>query len=298
MAERARRRISAVRTSLIMSVGGVLLGLGIGKAGEPPSVEAEQAASKVITINGTNVKDGSLLFKDIKKGQLEKRFFTRTAADARFVKLSGLSAALDGYLKNDLAAGIFAKIGSSYLKDETNGIFAKIGSSYLKDEVNAIFAKADSTYVKAEADAIFAKADSAYVKAEADARFVNGDGQVVTGSQEVAGVAELLFSFAGLVSAEAETTDSGKTATVTVRNLSSGPLTLASNVPASQGGNQGGTVQPGGSLAILIGLLQPATLQIVAGQGDGAGVHTLNFTALSAGGTSVQVVTQGIIGPD
>jgi hypothetical protein len=246
-----------------MGVGGVLAGLGIGKADKPPSVDSRQAASKVITITGNNVKDNSLFFKDFRRGELSKHFFTRRAADGRYIKVSGSEGILIGLMK-----------GLGFIKGEdVAGVYAKLSDGFIKGEV------ADARYIKLS-----------------DAHFVNGDGRVVTGSKLVGDTLETLFGLDGLVRAEASTTDQGKTATVTVTNLSSQELTLASNVPAGQSGTQHGTIAPGGSLAILIGLLQPATVQIIGSPRDDAAVHTLSFTAYGEPSGQVQVVGQGIIG--
>ena len=52
--------------------------------------ELSRLASRLI---GTQqIRDGSLLLKDIKKGQLESRYLTLTAAAAQYVKISADAA--------------------------------------------------------------------------------------------------------------------------------------------------------------------------------------------------------------
>jgi hypothetical protein len=246
MAKHVRRHMAKVQLSIAAGALGLLAGVGLGKGTPPAQVGAEPAAHNVITINGSNIRDGSVKFKDLDKGSFQKFVYLK----ANINKL---------FLKRQAAAGVFAKLEASdaLIIKMINGLDSKLG--------------------------------------EVDSRFVNGDGSVFTGSQLVNDTKETLLTVPNTLKVEASTTDGGKNATLTLTNLATVEFTFASTAPATQGNDtQHGNLAPGNSTAILIGLLQPATVQIIPGAGDGGGVHTFTFTAYGEAGGQVQVVGQAL----
>ena len=118
---------------------------------------------------------------------------------------------------------------------------------------------------------------------------------MLTGSRQVGGEKEPLLTVPGALQVEASA--EGKLGILTLTNLSEGELQVATTAPDANGGPQGGTIAKGGSLAILIGLLQPATVQVIPAPGDGGAVHTLNITAFDVAGTGdIQVSGQALSG--
>ena len=219
-------------------------------------------------------------------------FLKLSDADARFIKLGGL----DGYIKLTDADARFLKVDAldGYVKlTDADARFLKL------DALNG-YVKLDALdgYVELDALGDYVKLDALgdYVKLEeADKRYVNGDGSVLTGSRQVGGDKEPLLTVPGALKVEASA--EGKQGVLTLTNLSESELQVASTAPGANGGTQGGTIAKGGTLAILIGLLQPATVQVIPGAGDGGAVHTLNFTAYDVAGTGdVQVVGQALSG--
>jgi hypothetical protein len=172
-----------------------------------------------------------------------------------------MNAAEARYLKLDDAAAQFLKI------DTANSQFLKI------DDAN-------QTFIKLQ---------------DANTRFVQGSGQSVVGSREVGDQNEPLLTLPGTLKVEAKSPDAGKSASLTLTNLSDKqPLMFA---PGPQGGLT--TIDPGQSISgILIGLNQPSTIQLVSGFGDGTAVQTLAITAYGSGGGEglVQVIGQALSG--
>lgn len=246
MAKHVRRHMAKVQLSIAAGALGLLAGVGLGKGAAPTQVEADPAAHNVITINGSNIRDGSVKFKDLDKHNLQKFIYLKNSVNKLF-------------LKRAFAADIFAKL------DASDALVIKM--------INDITIKLNGL----------------------DSRFVNGDGSVFTGSQLVNDTKETLLTVPNTLKVEASTPDAGKNATLTLTNLASVEVEYASNAPNAQGsGTQHGNLAPGGSAAILIGLLTPATVQVIPGAGDGGGVHTFTFTAYGETAGQVQVVGQAL----
>ncbi len=215
------------------------------------------------------------------------------AADDRYLKLG----ALDGYVKLDALSG--------YVKlTDADGRFLKLADAgalidkHLTDYVK--LDAADDRYLKLDdADARIDKhlTDNGYLKqSAADGRYLQGDGSVVTGSRLVEDSAEPLLTIDKSLGVTVEPADGDKGgAIVKLTNLGGRAQDYAGAGFDAMGAPQGGTIPPNGTVAILIGLLQPATVQIVEGDGDGTAVHTLNLTAYEIGG-KLQVVGQALSG--
>jgi hypothetical protein len=250
--------------------------------------------------------DGRFLKLDALNGYLkldaaDARFLKLDTADARYLKLD----ALTGYVKLDDADARFVKVGAldGYLKVGALDGYLKLDAlnGYLKlDAADARFLKLDA------ADALIDKHLTGYVKgetladyvksADASARFVEGDGSVVTGSRLVEDSAEPLLAVDRTLAVEVGYEGGeGKGARVSLKNLTDKALSFASTAPDAAGDPQHGTIAPQGTESILIGLLLPATVQIVGDGGDGAAVHTLSVTAFQVG-ERLQVVGQVLSG--
>ena len=295
MAAQARRRVARIQVSIATAVLGVLAGLGLGRsAPSVPAVDPELAAKRVVTISGANIRDGSIAYKDLNKKSIQKGIYLKSQADkvfwkirdaeARFIKMSN---ELTNYLKLTDADTRYIKLGAldGFIK------LTDADARYIKlDGLNSFIklTDADARYLKIDALDGYIKLD------DANKRYVNGDGRVLTGSQLVGAGKESLLNLPGTLKVEASTGDGG--ALLLFTNTSTDDLELASTVPTPQGGLQHGTLKSGGSLAILIGLLQPATVQVIPGPGDGGAVHTFSFTAFGEQDGQMQVVGQALSG--
>ena len=115
MAKQMRRHMAKVQLSIAAGALGLLAGVGLGKGTAPPEVNADPAANNVITINGSNIRDGSVKFKDLDKHNLQKFIYLKQTANRLFLKRSS-------------AAGIFAKI------DDVDARFAKVETALLHED--------------------------------------------------------------------------------------------------------------------------------------------------------------------
>jgi hypothetical protein len=273
-------------------------------------IKLSQADARYIKMNDADARylkldDAAAQF--LKIDAANQAFIKLQDADARYIKMNDADAR---YLKLDDAAGQYLKLDAAaqFLKiDAANQTFIKLQDAdaryikmsdadarYLKlDEAAAQFLKIDA------ANSQFLKIDDAnqtFIKLQdADARFVQGSGQSVVGSRLVGGENEPLLTVPGSLKVEAKSPDGGKSASLTLTNLSDKqPLMFA---PGPQGGLT--TIDPGQSIqGILIGLNQPSTIQLVSGFGDGTAVQTLAITAYGSGGGEglVQVIGQALSG--
>ena len=331
MAKYARRRVASIQLSITAGVLGVLAGLGLGRGTAPEVLDAEPAARSVITISGSNIVDGSIQYKDLNRRSIQKGIYLKAQTDKVFLKIKAADAiiqkvitnqlggyiklldadarflkhgALDGYVKLSEADARFLKHGAldGYVKLDGLADYVKIGTlgDYVKLGALGDYVKLDALgdYVKLDALGGYVKLDGLadYVKLEeADKRYVNGDGSVLTGSRQVGGDKEPLLTVPGALNVEASA--EGKVGILTLTNLSEGELQVATTASDANGGPQGGTIAKGGTLAILIGLLQPATVQVIPGPGDGGAVHTLSITAFDvAGSGDIQISGQALSG--
>ena len=246
-----------------------------GRAGQLP--QARDGGRRFLKLDALN---GYL-----KLDAADARFIKLDQADARYLKLD----ALTGYVKLDDADARFVKLGAldGYLKlDALNG--------YVK------LTDADGRFLKLDdAGALIDKhlTDNGYLKqSAADGRYLQGDGSVVTGSRLVEDSPEPLLAIGKSIAVTAEPAGGDKGgAIVKLTNLGSRAQEYAGAGFDAAGAPPGGTIPPNGTVAILIGLLAPATVQIVEGEGDGTAVHTLNLTAYEIDG-KLQVVGQALSG--
>ncbi|MEA2467027.1 MAG: hypothetical protein QOJ57_1153, partial [Thermoleophilaceae bacterium] len=128
MARHVRRHMAKVQLSIAAGALGLLAGVGLGKGTQPAQVGAEPAAKNVITINGRNIKDGSVKFKDLDRGSIQKFIYFKNTVNKLF-------------LKTAFAADIFAKI------DDVDVRFSKVNTalgSFIKGE------EADSRFVNGD----------------------------------------------------------------------------------------------------------------------------------------------------
>jgi hypothetical protein len=82
--------MAKVQMSIAAGALGLLAGVGLGKGTAPQQVDAEPAAHNVITINGSNIRDGSVKFKDLDKRniqELRRVFANRLALPALTIPL-------------------------------------------------------------------------------------------------------------------------------------------------------------------------------------------------------------------
>jgi hypothetical protein len=264
---------------------GALAGLGLTRDAQLPTVASEPASSNTLASNTT---------RTVKL--LERYFYLKRQTDARYLKIR---EAANLYIKGTTADRRYIKLSQAdarFLKiQDAAGLYIKLTDAdarFLKiEDANSKFVKiedANNNFLKIE------DANKTFIKlSDADSRFVHGSAQALTGSSLVGGTKETLLTVPGNLRVEAATNDQGKTAALTLTNLSSVPLTF--NQPSAAGAATSSTVQPGGTQGILIGLNQPSTIQVVGSFGDGVPVHTFTFTAFGSG-TQVQVLGQALSG--
>jgi hypothetical protein len=185
-----RRRLNTARISFLVAGAGLAAGLGIGRAGEPPTVDADAAASNIITINGNNIANGSVRLRDLNKKDVDKRYLTRNQSDHIFLKIRNFAKSWDAYLKMPAALAAF----DAFLKLDGT---AKAFDAFLKLEKLEAFDSfikiqdADKRYLKeSDASAGYLKLDAAAKDAvklggqPADA-YIKGRGQIAQGSRLV-----------------------------------------------------------------------------------------------------------------
>jgi uncharacterized protein YjbI with pentapeptide repeats len=290
--------------------------------------QADSRYLKIRDAANIYIKQSAADARYIKLSQADARYIKMNDADARYLKLDDAAAQ---FLKIDAANQTFIKLQDAdarYIKmTDADARYLKLGDAaaqFLKiDAANQTFIKlqdADARYIKmTDADARYLKLDDAaaqflkidaansqflkiddanqtFIKLQdANTRFVQGSGQSVVGSREVGDQNEPLLTLPGTLKVEARSPDAGKSASLTLTNLSDKqPLMFA---PGPQGGLT--TIDPGQSISgILIGLNQPSTIQLVSGFGDGTAVQTLAITAYGSGGGEglVQVIGQALSG--
>jgi hypothetical protein len=213
----------------------------------------------LVALGGTATAAALITGRNVKNNSL-------TGADIKNRSLGGVDIRDSSLLARDIKFGQVALPSSVYDKTTSDGRYlSKTGKATDSSHLNGI----DST------------------------GFVNGDGTVLTGARLVGSGKETLVTVTGNLMVEGSTADAGKNATLTFTNLSNVTLNFASSGGANP---SSGTIAPGGSLAILIGLLQPATFQILGNLADAETVHTVDFTAFGAPNGEVEVVGQALSG--
>ena len=275
-----RRRTNGVRMTLAFAGVAVVVALGLNRQGDLPTVNADPlSADANASARKLNTLDALQRYFYLKR-QADARYLKireaanlyikRTDADKRYIKFSDADAR---FLKIEDAAGIYIKM------TDADARFLKIedaAKQFLKIE------DANNTFIKFE---------------DANARFVHGSASSFTGARLVGDANEPLLTIPGTLKVEANTPDAGKSTTVTLTNLTNGPLTFAQS-PAPPAGGGAGTIGAGQSQGILIGLNQPSTIQLIGAFGDGSvvpAVQTVMVTGFDANG-QVQVVGQALSG--
>jgi hypothetical protein len=251
MAEYVERKFTAAKLSVALAVAAMLGGLAArdSSAGAATPAKGPQPHLAEGSITTAEVKDHSLLFQDIKAGEV----FSKSQANRQFVKLS---QAKEKWLTLNQAADIFAKIGD------------------LASAVDA-FIKAENAFVKIDdANKTFVKID------DAQHQFVNGDGKVMTGFEPSTGAAVPVLDVPGLVLAEGLPAVQGNLQT-RLTNEGATPLHYAVG-----GGGGSGVIAPGKTQAILISGSGGGsiTVQLIS-EGSPPAVGTLTVGAIPAVGT-------------
>ncbi len=177
MAQYVRRRAASIQLGFAAGALGLLAGIGLGRGTEPPpTVDAEPAAKKTITITGSNIVNGSVKYQDLNKASIQKGIYLKAQTDRLFLKLTDADARFHKLITN--ALGGYIKLGDAdtrYLKLEALNGYLKL------TDADARFLKLDALndYLKLDtADGRFLKLDAlnGYLKlTDADARFLKLD---------------------------------------------------------------------------------------------------------------------------
>ena len=177
MAQYVRRRAASIQLGFAAGALGLLAGIGLGRGTEPPpTVDAEPAAKKTITITGSNIVNGSVKYQDLNKASIQKGIYLKAQTDRLFLKLTDADARFHKVITN--ALGGYIKLGDAdtrYLKLEALNGYLKL------TDADARFLKLDALndYLKLDtADGRFLKLDAlnGYLKlTDADARFLKLD---------------------------------------------------------------------------------------------------------------------------
>jgi len=255
MAEYVERKFTAAKLSVALAVAAMLGGLAArdssaGAAETNSTVRGAEPHLADNSIGTAEIKDHSLLFQDIKAGEV----FSRAQVNRTFVKLS---QAKEKWLTLNQASDIFAKIGD------------------LASAVD-MFVKAEAAFVKID------DANKTFVKIEdAQHQFVNGDGKVMTGFESSTGAPVPVLDVPGMVLAEGLPAVQGNLST-RLTNEGSTPLHFAS----SFNGGSAGVIAPGKSQAILISGNGggSTTVQLIS-EGSPPAVGTLTVGAIPVVGS-------------
>lgn len=151
MAENIKRRVAAARLAVAFAAAGAIAGGAWAQASSQPPTAQTSASDYLLkagAVNSTSILNGSLLFKDFKKGQIPSLTqFNKLSKDQQQFKKA----------TNANIASIKGELDSH--KAQIDGIKGELISSYVK------LADADARYIKLSDDV------------------VRGDGSVFTASQ-------------------------------------------------------------------------------------------------------------------
>jgi hypothetical protein len=252
MAEYVERKFTAAKLSVALAIAAVLGGLAARdqSAGATSADKSPTPHMAPGSIDSTEVKNESLLFKDFKPGQV----YSDNQVNQKFLKISDAKVQ---YLKLDQASDIFVK------GEDANKTFVKIED-------------ANNTFVKGEdANATFLKIQ------DAKDQYVEGDGSVLTGFAASAGGATVsVLEVPGFVRTQGlPPLQQGPRARLT--NLGSTPLHFAFT-----GGGGTGVIAPGASTDVNLPGAGggSATVQLIA-EGSTPTVGTLTVSGILIGQT-------------
>jgi len=226
--------VAAARLAVAFVAAGTIAGAAWAQA-EPPSIKGE-------FVDSSNVVDGSLMFKDLHKGEVPslEQFQKLRLTTKRFKKVAGRRFA---------GAGELGKV-----KGEVDSITGELGT-YLKGDV------ADARYLR-QSDSV-----------------VRGDGSVFSESTLITAMGKRVpvMEVPGLLAVEAE---NGKPQLLYVTNRSGVPLFHTSGGEGGGGspGTPAGLVQPGKFFIGVVGSF-PASFQLF-GEGDDPVIVTLTASAV------------------
>jgi hypothetical protein len=274
MADEVRRRFTAARTGVWLAVFGLAAGLGIRIGGNTPDTVDFDSSAKTLTVSGKSklgsaqIKDHSLLYKDLKLGQVvSHKDFKQFAAEVQ-----------GNFLKLDV--GNLVHKGDAFAAD----IFAK---------ADATFAHKGEAYVKGESDARFLhKGDTAdnalKLNGLGSADLVQGHGGVVTGNLILGNTNGAVMILIGLLRADAMINQASGQAQVTLTNTSGQPMMVNGD-----GSKQGKTIAAAAVDMFDVGDGSVMPVQVVTQ--DGKHVATLTFSTF-AGGQNKELLAQALVG--
>ena len=277
MADYVKGRFHAARVGVTMAILGLLAGLGIKNEQQAPTttIIADPAAAQALaksSVGSVQIKDHSLLFKDLKIHQVpsykDYSKFTR--------------AVNDKWLKLDTANVVHK--ADVYDKASSDATFLKI------DSANAGFLKIDSannTFLKLDGTA----QNALKIDGLAKDQLIQGHGQVITGSTVLGNTDSDVFILIGLLRASAKTAAAGgNAADVTLTNLSSTDTLLVNG-----DGNQNNStiaLKPGASDTFSFADGSVRTLQVVIQGGTQA--ITVGLSSFTGGVRTL--VGQAVVG--
>jgi hypothetical protein len=223
MADYVRARITAAKVGVGLAIAGVLAGVVERVRPQQPEGAMTLAAHTLAQkIDSSQVKDHTLLYKDIKAHQV--------LPYAELITIKKLKA-----------DGASLKSGVASLKSSLNQTNAAIGTNDKKLN-DALAAGLGGVYNKVQADSAFLSkagtaSNAAKLSGHESTDFVNGHGNVFSGVQHIANGedAKELFTVPGIVTVNGNfygPTDQE----VQILNLTSAPLTVSWNDGADHGG--------------------------------------------------------------
>jgi len=175
MAEYVRRRYRTARFATTVALLGVLAGIGLGQ-GDESVLDFEDAAARgqVITLQGNSItskhiKNGSLLTKDFKKGELERKWDKIVLkhgylTDDNLVERFGVSIEKWKPILTRALDATF--VGESELDQKSSDIFLKLDSAFRKHADTAFVGEGE---FESRSVDMFLKLDSALRKHQDDA---------------------------------------------------------------------------------------------------------------------------------
>lgn len=271
MAEEVRRRFTAARASVMMTILGLAAGIGIGGAAAPDDeqVDVDAAAAKTLTISGSKitsaaVKDHSLLYKDFKTGQV----VSQKSFKAYTVKLAGIFAKID-------TANLLHK-ADAYVKGESDARY------WVKGQVVDAAQKADTAGTAGVADTAL-KLDGL-----SKSDLIQGHGSVLTGNLQLGASDGTVMVLIGLLRAAAKVDPQGGGMTQVTLTNTSGKILLVNG----DGKGAGSVIAPGGtdSFSFADGSVRP--VQVITT--DGAQAATLTFSTFGGAQTKT-LIGQAIV---
>jgi hypothetical protein len=142
MAESVKRRVAAARLAVAFAAAGTIAGAAWAQAGPQPPMAHTSASDYLLkagSVNSTSILNGSLLFKDFKKGQVPSAVAFNKLQQAQNSFKKTTNASISG-IKGELAThkaqidGIKGELGSFVKLSDADSRYVKVTDSIVRGD--------------------------------------------------------------------------------------------------------------------------------------------------------------------